>query len=209
MKNPKEQKLYCVALTGNIASGKSTVANEFAKLGIELISADQIAKELTAKDTPAFRQIVNHFGLTILAENGELNRRQLREVVFADAKQRLWLEQLLHPLIRQQIAQKISLMHGPYCLIEIPLLVNKADYPYLNRVLLVTADPEQQLARIMDRDQCNKGEALAILATQAKESSHREIADDILSNTQNFEAMKSQVTLLHQKYLNLAARSSR
>lgn len=130
---------YCVGLTGNIATGKSTVATIFKQLEIEVISADCIAKQLTTKGQAAYTEIAAHFGSEILAADGQLNRRSLREIIFADKNERLWLENLLHPLIRKGIEEQISLCKSAYCVIEIPLLVDKVNYPYLNKILLIAA----------------------------------------------------------------------
>lgn len=194
--------MYCVGLTGNIASGKSTVASQFANLGIDVISADLIAKELTAIGQPAFKQIIKRFGPTVLTPTGELNRRHLRELIFNSGEDRLWLEKLLHPLIREQIQHEINHCHSPYCLIEIPLLTDKSYYPYLNRVLLVLAKHEQQIARLNLRDGSSREQSLAILKTQANENTLRMLADDVLINDGSLEALQAQIIQRNEQYLN-------
>lgn len=196
--------MFCVALAGNIASGKSTVAAEFANYGVNIIKADQIAKDLAAKGQPAFLQIVDHFGESVLTTTGELNRRQLRQIIVDNSEERQWLEKLLHPLIREQIKQEVEKTKSPYCLIEIPLLFDRSQYPWLNRVLLVIAEPEQQIARLMARDNSSREQALAIIATQADEQQHREIADDILINSGTIDHLRKEVAILHNDYLRLA-----
>ena len=194
--------MYCIGLTGTIASGKSTVAALFKSLGIDVINADHIAKTLVQPNQPALQEIIKHFGVSILTEKGELNRRHLRELIVHNVNERVWLEDLLHPLIRQQIEQDINLCKSPYCIIEIPLLTDKLAYPYLNRVLLVTADPEQQIARLMTRDNSSKEQACAILATtQPNEDKRRAIADDYLINDGTVETLQKKVTELHNYYL--------
>ncbi len=195
------KEVYCVGLIGNIASGKSTVAGYFAALGVAIINADAIAKDLTKRDKPAFHEMVTHFGQSILTATGDINRRFLRQLIFRDPNERLWLEALLHPQIRSQILHEISQIKGPYCLVEIPLLKDKANHPYLNRILLVQATPELQVARFMSRDKGSKEEALAILATQTDESKHRDVADDILINTGSLAELLGKVTLLNDAYL--------
>lgn len=193
--------VYCIGLTGNIASGKSTVAASFAKLGIAVISADQIAKDLTASNQPAFQAIVKHVGVSVLNANGELNRRHLRQLIFKDPGERLWLEKLLHPLIREQINREIAKVHTPFCIIEIPLLSNKANYPYLNRVLVIHADPELRVARVVARDGGTRDDALSILATQKSPIA----ADDTLINQGTLDELHAQVVALHEKYLQLSS----
>ncbi len=196
--------VYCIGLTGNIACGKSTAANYFAKLGVSVINADEIAKELTACNQPAFHDIITHFGDSILTASGEINRRYLRQLVFSDVEERLWLERLLHPLIRNHIEHRIGNVKTPYCLIEIPLLYDKSNYPYLNRILLIDADLEQQIARFMTRDKDSRETALAILATQANATERHPLADDILKNTGSLADLQNNVAALHEKYLQYA-----
>ncbi len=196
--------VYCVGLTGNIASGKSTVAKIFTQLGIDVINADAISKELTAKDQPAFVQIIHHYGKAVLNEDGELNRKQLRDIIFSDQHERTWLEQLLHPLIRQRIQERVENCCLPYCIVEIPLLINKNDYPYINRILLITASVETQIARVMQRDHCAREQALAILAVQPNIKTRMDNADDVLINNLSLEELRIAVTQLHHQYLLFA-----
>ena len=201
--------MYCIGLTGNIASGKSTVAGYFSKLGVTVINADDIAKKLTASKQPAFHEIISHFGQSVLTTTGELDRRHLRQLIFNNSNERLWLEKLLHPLIRNQIEHEIGKITTPYCLIEIPLLTDRFNYPYLNRVLLVQAEPEQQIARFMSRDKGSREDAIAILATQADKNTQLKLADDILINTDSLAELQAGVVVLHNKYMQHALHPSR
>lgn len=200
--------MYCVGLTGNIASGKSTVSRFFKEHGIAVISADETARELTAANQPALITIAEHFGQSVIQSTGELNRFALREMIFKDPKQRLWLEQLLHPLIRQLIQEKIRRSAGPYVVIEIPLLNRRSDYPYLDRVLLIVADYEQKVTRVMERDRSTQEQAEAILAIQVNETTHREFADDIVNNDGSLNDLAKKVKFLHQQYLQFARQKS-
>lgn len=195
--------MFCVGLTGSIASGKSTVASFFAKLGIDVIYADLIAKKMTQQEYPAFQKIVDHFGQEILTHSGELNRRKLRSIIFNNAAERQWLETLLHPLIRQQILIELNKCTSPYCIIEIPLLADKTAYPYLKRVLLVKAEPAQQITRLVIRDGCTREEALIMLANH--ETRKNTFADDIIMNFGDMEQLEQEVFALHQQYLLLSA----
>lgn len=195
--------MYCIGLTGSIASGKSTVAALFAKKGIDVISADYIARALVSRNQPALQQIIKHFGKSVLTNEGELNRRLLRELIVHNTEERIWLESLLHPLIREKIQQDINQCKSPFCIIEIPLLTNKSDYPYLNRILLVLAEPELQTTRIMSRDNCSREHARAILATtRADEEKRRSFADDVVVNDASVEALQKQIDILHDQYLH-------
>ncbi|KTD38466.1 dephospho-CoA kinase [Legionella moravica] len=200
--------IYSIGLTGNIASGKTTVAQIFSDLGIEVFSADQVSRELTAKNTAAYYEIVNHFGSQTLLANNELDRRHLRELIFSQPEERLWLENLLHPLIRHQLEQKIKNCTSPYSVVEIPLLLDKKHYPYLNKILLVTAPLEVQLFRVMERDHCTREQAMAVLSTQPAINERLKIADDVIINDSGFSELKEAVLRLHSKYLKSLKQTS-
>ena len=197
--------MYCVGLTGSIGAGKSTVAQLFANLGIDIISADQMARQLTNQDSPALSLIVAHFGIKVLNQDKTLNRARLRELIFNNPEERQWLDQLLHPLIRQAIVEHLQLSQSAYTLIEIPLLKTKSDYPYLNRVLWVSAPEEVQLQRIISRDLCTREQAQTILRSQNEAIRYANIADDIIDNTGDLEALKRRVIQLHKRYLSETA----
>ncbi len=196
--------VYCVGLTGDIASGKTTVAELFSKLGIEVIYADKISRELTQKNSPAYTKIVEHYGHEILKQDEELNRNKLREIIFSAPKERDWLERLLHPLIRHEIKKRVDASITPYCMVEIPLLITKQAYPYINRTLLVCAPTETQISRLMQRDQCNKQQAQAILSTQPDINIRLENADDIIVNDMEMVELIKTVNDLHYKYLHVS-----
>jgi len=192
--------VYCVGLTGNIASGKSTVSRLFSELGIDVFSADAISRELTARGQPAFLEIVAHFGDHIIAD-GNLDRPQLRDIIFCDEKERFWLENLLHPLIRAQLKTLVANSQSSYSLVEIPLLISKQNYPYINRVLVVTASEETQISRVMARDKCTRELAQLILHAQPELRERLNNADDRLINDTNIDNLRSEVIQLHQNYL--------
>lgn len=192
---------YCVALIGNIGSGKSTAAHYFNQLGIQSFNADQMAKSLTAIDTEIYAQIVQHFGTNICLPNKELNRKLLRQLIFANPSERRWLENVLHPKIREALYQESMTCSSPYCLIEIPLLKNKAHYPYISRVLLVTSPVELQIDRIVQRDQCTPDEALSIINAQPKIEERMALADDVLINDSEWTKLQEKVQALHNRYL--------
>lgn len=193
--------MYCVGLTGSIASGKSTVAALFAQLGVALIDADHIAKQLTAKDQPALAKIIDHFGPAFLDTDGQLHRRLLRDYIFKHPLERVWLEQLLHPLIRQTIIEHLEIPTKLYYMIEIPLVFDKKDYPHLDRILVIQTDPAIQIQRVMQRDQQTAVQAKTILETQASADIYRDLADDILINHGSLTELEQAVFALHHQYL--------
>lgn len=196
--------VYCVGLTGNIASGKTTVAKLFSDLGVEVINADLISRELSAPNEPVYKKILEHFGSNLVLENKELDRRALRAVVFSDRNARIWLENLLHPLIRSRLEERVSQCKSTYCIVEIPLLTDKKHYPYLNKILLVTAPEAIQIERVIARDNCTKEQATAVLAAQPDMKQRLKNADDVIINDMGLTKLKNVVSDLHYKYLNHA-----
>lgn len=197
--------MYCVGLTGSIASGKSTVAFFFENRKITVISADQVARALTQTDEGVQKKIINQFGDSILDACKKINRTKLRQIIFANPEQRLWLEQLLHPLIRQRIVELVYKSKSPYSVVEIPLLKERKTYPYLDRVIVVLAEPQEQIKRVMERDNCTQKEAQAILAAQPSDADRVAIADDIILNNTSLTALECKVEALHQQYLQFAS----
>lgn len=197
--------MLCIGLTGGVASGKSSIAGLFADLGAALISADHIARQITEPGQNALAAIEQHFGHTIILEDGRLNRRKLREVILNDDTQRNWLEQLLHPIIRAKIVEAIAqITHHPYCIVEIPLLKNRQDYPYLQRILMVKSDRKTQVLRLIERDNCSISDAEKLIDTQEKSLISNEFIDDVIINNLSLELIKKEIEVLHLKYLQLA-----
>jgi dephospho-CoA kinase len=196
--------MLVVGLTGGIGSGKTTVAQAFARLDVPLIDTDVIARELVAPGLPALKAIVSHFGNSFLTRDGELDRPKLREIVFSSAEQRAELERILHPRIREVVQSRLAELDVPYCLIIIPLLSETGGYPFLDRVLLVDAAEETQIARTMARDGLERQQVEQILASQSSREQRRAIADDIIDNNGDSASIQQQVEALHQHYLRLA-----
>lgn len=194
--------MFAVGLTGGIGSGKSTVAECFAALGVPVIDTDVIARQLTTPGSEALIAIRTAFGEAVMQPDGTLDRAALRRRVFADAAARRQLEALLHPRIRQAVEQALAALTAPYALIVIPLLVETGSYrDVLNRVLVVDCPEALQIARVMARSGLSPDEANAILAAQASRAERLAAADDVIVNTASPEALRSQVATLHQRYL--------
>jgi dephospho-CoA kinase len=197
-----------VGLTGGIGSGKSAVAERFAALGVPVIDADLIARELVRPGSPALGQLARRFGPRVL-RSGELDRAYLRELVFRDPGQRQRLEAVLHPLIRQEIQLRIAACGAPYCIVVIPLLFETGQTDLVDRVLVVDAPAEVQVQRTRDRDGVSADQVRAILAAQVDRDARLRQADDILVNDGALEGLDQQVARLHTKYLNLAQTADR
>ena len=201
--------MFAVGLTGGIGSGKSTVADCFAALGVPVIDTDVIARDLTAPGGAALEAIRAAFGETVMQADGALDRTALRRRVFADTTARHQLEVILHPRIRQVVGQMLATLTAPYALIVIPLLVETGGYlDVLNRVLVVDCPEEVQIARVMARNGLTQDEVKAILAAQAGRADRLAAADDVIVNTATPAALHAEVATLHQRYLALAAAPS-
>ncbi|HDL8283982.1 TPA: dephospho-CoA kinase [Yersinia enterocolitica] len=196
---------YIVALTGGIGSGKSTVANAFANLGVPLVDADIIARQVVEPGTRALMAIASRYGENILHTDGTLNRAALREKIFSEPQEKAWLNSLLHPLIQQETQSQLANIDEPYVLWVVPLLVENGLHRRANRVLVVDVAPEIQLARTMARDGITRQQAEDILASQVSRQQRLACADDIIDNSGDPIVIAPQVTLLHQQYLKLAA----
>ncbi|TXZ06792.1 dephospho-CoA kinase [Vibrio mimicus] len=196
---------FVVALTGGIASGKTTVANLFHEhFGIDLVDADVIAREVVEPGTDGLKAIAAHFGQTILNQDGSLNRTALRERIFADPEQKTWINQLLHPMIRQRMQQALAQTTSPYTLLIVPLLVENQLQNMADRVLVVDVEESIQIERTIARDNVSIEQAQAILAAQATRAQRLAIADDVLKNDAKNQKLLPQITLLHQKYLAMS-----
>ncbi|OGT63401.1 MAG: dephospho-CoA kinase [Gammaproteobacteria bacterium RIFCSPHIGHO2_12_FULL_45_12] len=192
--------MLVIGLTGGIGSGKSTVAALFEKLGAPIIDADVIARQLTQPHQPAFTRIIEHFGDKLTQSDGSLNRRLLRQLIFADTTQRRWLESLLHPLIRECIQAQLNKLNAPYCLIVIPLLVETGAYPFLDRILVVDTLKEHQIARVAARDRLSVQDIHTLLQTQANRELRLSLADDVIHNDHDLTDLMPQVMRLHEQY---------
>jgi dephospho-CoA kinase len=194
-----------IGLTGGIASGKSTVAQRFMDLGVPVIDADVAAREVVAPGKPGLQQVIDRFGSRVVAENGELDRRALREIIFSDPDARRDLEAILHPLIRAEMDRRAAVAVGPYIVMAIPLLIEGGSRDRVDRILVVDVDEAVQLQRVMARDHCSAEQAQAILASQAPRTARLAAADDVLPNGGTVTELRQAVDALHQQYLRLAA----
>ncbi|MCU1798362.1 dephospho-CoA kinase [Pectobacterium polaris] len=196
---------YIVALTGGIGSGKSTVADEFAKLGATIVDADIIARQVVEPGKPALDAIRLRFGDAMLNTDGSLNRAALRQRIFSSPEEKQWLNNLLHPLIHQETQARFQATSAPYILWVVPLLVENGLQQRAQRVLVVDVDKETQLARTLARDGINRQQAENILAAQATREQRLAYADDIIDNSRCPNELAPQVAKLHRQYLELAA----
>lgn len=196
---------FIVGLTGGIGSGKTTVANQFAALGIQLVDADVVAREVVAPGSAALQAICSHFGVEVLLADGSLNRALLREKVFSNPNDKQWLNQLLHPLIRAQMLQQLAAATSTYVLLVAPLLLENGLQSLVDQVLVVDVSPETQLQRTIARDKVPASQVEAIMASQCTPEQRRAGATQLLDNDLPLSGLPERVAALHQLYLALAA----
>lgn len=196
---------FVVGLTGGIGSGKSTVAELFAERGAVVVDTDAIAHEITGPGGAAMVDLAAAFGPRVVRADGGLERTAMRQLVFADPAQRIRLEGILHPLIRERSAQRCRAATSPYVILAVPLLVEAGGYrARCQRILVVDCDEAVQVARVMARNGLAKSEVRAIMAAQAGRRERLAVADDVVHNDGGIEALREQVDGLHARYVRLS-----
>ncbi|TXH94215.1 MAG: dephospho-CoA kinase [Rheinheimera sp.] len=195
---------FRVGLTGGIGSGKSTVAAAFADLGIAVVDADIVARAVVPPGSDALAQISTHFGEQVLTADGELDRARLRQIVFADSTAKNWLNQLLHPRIRQQMLQQLDSTASPYSILVAPLLLENQLDRLVDVVLVVDVMPETQLSRTMQRDRNSAELVQSIMAAQCSRAERLAAADYVIDNEAPPAMLAGEVAKLHRIFLQLA-----
>ena len=193
-----------VGLTGGIGSGKTTVAEGFSALGVPVIDADQLARELVEPGQPALDEIIEIFGKASVAPDGQLERSYLREKIYTDVGLKLRLEAILHPKIRQRIRTLLSNIQEPYCIVVIPLLLETQQNDLVNRILVVDAPEKEQRQRVAARDSLSDNTIMAIMQSQADRSTRLAAADDVIVNDRNVASLTDRIQELHQHYMEIA-----
>lgn len=200
--------LRLVGLTGGVASGKSAAAEAFARRGITVVDTDQIARQVVAPGTPGLAALVDEFGPAILDAEGHLDRSRLRQRVFEDAAARRRLEQLLHPLIREEALRQARAATSPYVVLVVPLLLESGMDALVDRILVVDLPGAEQLRRLRRRDSMDQAMAEAMIAAQTSRARRLAAADDVIENSGSLEALDQAVGALHRHYLELAEEAS-
>lgn len=195
---------FRVALTGGIASGKSTVANLFAALGVPVIDTDVIAREIVEPGKPSLSAIVSDFGAGVLDASGRLDRRRMRERIFADVDAKRRLDAIMHPAIRAELERQSAAAGGPYQVLVIPLLAEGRRRDHVDRVLLVDVAEELQVQRLMMRDGVTHAQAAASLNAQATRADRLAFADDVIRNEGRVDQLRDAVAALDAQYRTMA-----
>jgi len=198
---------FIIGLTGGIGSGKTTIANIFAEHNITIVDADIVARDVVTVGSPALSYISKHFGANFIQADGQLDRALLRKQIFSNDADKLWLNNLLHPLIREQLIAQMKAAKSAYCILVAPLLIENNLTMLVNRVLVIDVSETTQINRTTSRDNNSVVQVEAIIASQASRKVKQDHADDLLNNDHStLEELKDAVEKLHQDYLTLAAK---
>ena len=197
-------KNYTVGLTGGIGSGKSAAADIFRSLGVQIVNADELSREVVEVGQPALEEIAEHFGRNILSTDGSLDRAALRKIVFSDHEAKTWLENLLHPLIAKLLQERLAETSSAFTILESPLLFETGQYKFVDRVLVIDVDEQTQLSRAMARDGSDKAVIRSIIASQISRDERIRRADDVVSNEGSLNQLKEHIESLHNHYRGIA-----
>ena len=194
-----------IGLTGGIASGKTTVSDYFKRIGISVIDADVISHEVTKPNGSAFEEIISSFGSNILDDNGLIDRKKMRSIIFDDASKKKILEGIIHPKVREEMFNLVSKSNDHYLIVSVPLLIETGMNKMMNRTLVVDCSEETQIQRLIERDKITLDEAQSILRNQIDRSTRQRAADDLIVNEKNvsFNELEEEVLELHKRYSKL------
>ena len=196
--------MLIIGLTGGIGSGKSAASALFEGFGVHVVDADVVAREVVEPGMPALGRITTHFGQNILEADGSLNRSRLREIIFADSEAKKWLEELLHPIIRNEIIKQLQQARSPYAILVSPLLFETDQHKLCTRSLLIDAPERLQIERASKRDSSNDDAIKRIIASQMSRQMKQQRANDIILNDGDEAHLKAMIDSQHRIYLDLA-----
>jgi len=195
---------FVVGITGGIGSGKTAVSDRFKKLGITIVDADMASRVVVEPGKPALDGIKEHFGANMILSDGNMDRALMREIVFKDPTEKTWLEQLLHPLIDDEIEKDLQASATPYAMLVSPLLIEINQIRFTHRVLIVDVPLEVQIQRTMERDNNSEEQVKAIINSQTSREARLKHAHDVIVNDGDFAKLDLEISDLHRKYLELA-----
>ena len=192
-----------IGLTGGIGSGKSAAANFFQNEGVTVIDADDLAREVIERNTPGYKSIVDYFGSRIIDANGLIDRASLRKEVFDDDEKKKVLESIIHPLVRDLMAERITMAQSSYSIVMVPLIFETNSMSNYNRILVIDCDPSLQLERATARDNNSKDQIQKIIDTQCSREERLSIANDVIPNNDSLNDLKTRSLIMHKFYLDL------
>jgi len=196
--------MLVIGLTGGIGCGKTAVTERFAELGVPVIDADRVAREVVEPGQPALEKIRLRFGDEMLRSDGDLKRDRLRELIFSDEQARLELEAILHPLIRQRMRDRLKNLEADYAILAIPLLLETGQSETVDRILVVDCPEETQIRRVCSRDGISGKRVRKILSAQSSRRERLAAADDVIDNSGSLTELTPRILALHRSYLALA-----
>ena len=192
-----------VGLTGGIGSGKSAAANFFVELGVDLIDADDLAKNVLNKNSKGYELFINEFGEQYLDNDKNIDRDLLRKTIFNDSDKKNKLENIIHPQVRSGIEEFIKSSKSDYCIVVVPLIYETRSSSYYDRILVIDCDEEIQINRSAIRDNTENKEIRKIISEQASREERLSIADDVILNNRTLDSLKEEVIKLHKKYIKM------
>jgi dephospho-CoA kinase len=193
--------MLILGVTGGIGSGKTAVTNIFSKLDVDIIDADLASRKAVLKGSPSLKKIKEKFGKNILLQDGNLNRAKLREIIFKEKKQKVWLEKLLHPQILKIIKDELAESKSLYKILVSPLLFETGQYQICDRTLLVDVSEDIQIQRTSKRDKVPSEQVKSIIKSQLSRQEKIELADDVISNEGSLADLEEKIKALHNSYL--------
>ncbi len=196
--------MFIVGLTGGIGAGKTSAARVFSDLGIVVIDADEISREVTSSGGRAIRAVKETFGDRAINQDGSMNRPYIRDLVFKDSAAREQLENIIHPLVQEESFEKIKKAKSPYVILSVPLLTEKSFWlDKINRLLVIDLPENEQIQRVMHRDGLSEEEVMRIIKTQSSRQTRISTASDVIVNCNDEEALRSSILRLHKLYLSM------
>ena len=192
-----------VGLTGGIGSGKSVVGNFFTELGIDVIDADHVSKNILDENKNAKKLFVEHFGDKFIDKNNNIDRALLRDEIFKDENKKEALESIIHPLVREEIFNFIKNSQSIYKIVMVPLIYETNSQDFYDKILVVECSEENQINRASKRDNKTKDDIMNIIKNQATSEQRKSIADEIINNDSSLNELKNQVIKIHQKFLGI------
>ena len=193
--------MFTIGLTGGVAAGKSTTTNFFIDKGITVVDADTISRNLQLKGEEGYEKIVKKFSDDILDANGEIDRKKIRKIAFSDPKNKKWLEDLMHPMVRDEVIKQFEKVESALAIYSAPLWSNKNVF---NRTLVIDSPNEVQLQTIIERDNCSKEVAEQVIAQQISSNERNCYATDLIINDSSLEEFRNKLEFYFELYNSLA-----
>ena len=197
-----KSNLY-IGLSGGIASGKTIVSDEFSSLGADIIDTDIIARELIFPGSETLNEIISVFGENVIQDDGNLNRKLMRQIIFSEKDKKITLEKIMHPKIQNEVKLKIQSASGQYQIIVVPLLLQSPILDFIHRVLIIDCNEKIQINRLMNRDNISEELAKKMIENQSKREERLAIADDVILNEGHLKEIKHEVKKLNDFYIKI------